>query len=201
MANLNMSVKETSDLEKSQSVSRARAQAFLSSLDPKLNLRDDHIVGELSSENSSAKSKLGKLYRFIADATKDVGPYVACGKGCSACCKMNVSVTSTEAERLASVSGKRMAKVSNRVSHPVGHFGGMPCPFLVNDTCSVYNVRPYACRAHFSFDTSSHWCQPEHAHVDGMCLLGFGGARTAYDAIARGTSLRGFADIRDFFPD
>lgn len=35
------------------------------------------------------------------------------------------------------------------------------CPFLENDRCQVYSVRPLACRVHFSL-TPRHWCDPGH---------------------------------------
>jgi hypothetical protein len=34
-------------------------------------------------------------------------PHVACAKGCSACCHMNVTVSTLEAKRIESVTGRR----------------------------------------------------------------------------------------------
>lgn len=165
-----------------------------------LDARDDAIAERLRRENSSAKSKLGKIYTLMADLSHAVSPYVACGKGCSDCCKMNVSISDIEAERLSMISRKPMAVVKQPVLHSLEDFSGIPCPFLVNDACSVYDARPYACRAHFSFDTSAYWCHPERSNVGDMSLLQMGGARQAYDDVVVGSRLQGFADIRDFFP-
>ena len=74
-----------------------------------------------------------------------------------------------------------------------------PCPFLVQDSCSVYEARPFACRAHFSFDTSAYWCQPERAFDEDMPMMEMGGAKKAYTNIAVSSPLGGLADIRDFF--
>jgi Fe-S-cluster containining protein len=191
---------DSDDIELARSRSKARAAAFLAAVDPSLDQRDDRIAAELSRENASAKAKLGKLYRLLAEVAQTAAPFVACGKGCSACCKMNVSITSVEAERLAAVSGKPVVRPPHPMTHPEDKFSGVPCPFLVEDACSVYEVRPYVCRAHFSFDTSPHWCQPERAYVGDMGMVEFGGAKAAYQAIAGSTPLGGFADIRDFFP-
>lgn len=37
----------------------------------------------------------------------------------------------------------------------------IPCPFLHNDTCSIYEVRPYMC-AGFVVTTPAEWCNPLH---------------------------------------
>jgi Fe-S-cluster containining protein len=58
-----------------------------------------------------------------------------------------------------------------------------PCPFLVAGRCSIYAIRPVACRTHFSFSESPRDCDPDEvghgypvknldvAHVN-LALLG-----------------------------
>ena len=191
---------EEPTLEEGQRTSNDRARAYLASLDLAINRRDDNVAAEIARENSSSKSKLGKVYRLVDEAAAAAVPFVACSKGCSACCKMNVSISSLDAERIALKTGRRPAKVSGTRKHAIDEFSGVPCPFLVNDACSVYEVRPFACRAHHSFDSSSYWCQPERSFVEGMGMVSLDGAKAAYAAIAARTALQGFADIRDFFP-
>lgn len=195
-----MDIPETHDLEQAQAHSKARIAEFLSALDPAIDRRDDCIAQELANENASARTKLGKIYALLGDVSAAVGPYTPCKKGCSGCCKMNVSITSVEAQRLAAAAGRRMTQVRYPIAHPEERFAGVPCPFLVDEACSVYEDRPFACRAHFSFDSSSYWCQPERAYVGEMGQLELGGAKKAYVDIATRTSMHGFADIRDFFP-
>jgi Fe-S-cluster containining protein len=187
-------------LAHARKTSMDRAAALVASIAPDLNARDDRIAAELARENASAKAKLGKLYRLAAEFAQAAVPFVPCSKGCAGCCKMNVSITSIEAQRLAAVSGKTMVDVRSPVTHSEAEFSGIPCPFLVDEVCSVYEVRPYACRAHFSFDVSSYWCQPERAYEDGMGVVELGGAKRAYVEIATKSPMGGFADIRDFFP-
>jgi|SRR5882672_598107 len=188
------------DLKRAQEISHARAASYIAALDPDINARDDRIAVELAHENASAKAKLGKIYRLLADADKAVKTFIACSRGCSSCCKMNVSITSVEAERLAALSGRRMARVVAPIKHSEARFAGVPCPFLRDDACSVYDSRPYACRAHYSFDVTAYWCHPSRAFRGGMGMVNFRGTQDAYEAIAR-DSLGGLADIRDFFPD
>jgi Fe-S-cluster containining protein len=167
-----MNETNANDFQAAQDVSHEQVRTFLSVLDPKLHQQDDRLLHDLSMENSSAKSKLGKLYRFLEAVGKEAEPYIACGKGCSGCCKMNVSITSVEAERLATLSGKRIARGPFPVSNHLEKYVGVPCPFLIEDKCSVYDACPYACRAHFSFDTSSYWCQPERPRIgDGYARI------------------------------
>lgn len=195
-----MRASDTDDLERAQAQSNARVSEFLASLDPAIDRRDDLIASSLARENSSARSKLGKIYALLGDVGKAAAPYVACEKGCAGCCKMNVSISVIEAERLAAVTGRAMEPLQHPVSHDEAHFSGVDCPFLVNEACSVYEARPYACRAHFSFDSTAYWCQPERAHAGEMGQLELGGAKQAYMNIVMRSSLHGFADIRDFFP-
>lgn len=180
--------------------SKARVVAFIASIPPDLAAREDLIAEEVLRENSSAKSKLGKLYRLVEELGIAAKPFIACEKGCSACCRMNVTISSMEAERLAQFSKKRLAHVDRHIMHDPTHFAGVACPFLVENACSVYEIRPYACRAHVSFDTTAYWCEPERAYEEGMGMVSFDGAKSAYLAVLAKVSDSRFADIRDFFP-
>lgn len=110
------------------------------------------------------------------------------------------SISVIEAERLSVLSRRLMTPVKHPIRHSQEEFSGVPCPFLVDDKCSVYEARPYACRAHYSFDTSAYWCHPERSNKGEMSLLQMSGALQAYNEIVGSSPLRGFADIRDFFP-
>lgn len=177
-----------------------RRDGFAAAVPADLNAQDDRIAAELSSANASARSKLGKVYRLIDAVSKVAAPYIACRRGCAACCKMNVSITSIEAERLAVATGRKMVPQVQPSRHALDKFSGAPCPFLVDDECSVYEVRPLACRVHYSFDVDNYWCQPERSNAVDMPMVSMRGAQMAYAAIAGRTRLGGCADIRDFFP-
>lgn len=194
-----MSILESNDAEQARERSKERSEAFVAAIDPALSAREDRIALELAKENSSAKSKLRKLYHLVADFSEVSKPFVACGVGCSDCCKMNVSITVVEAEQLAAISGKPLSRVATPTAYPPEKFSGMPCPFLVDDACSVYDARPYACRTHVSFDHNAHWCHPDRSNIVDRGMVELSGAKEAYIAIASRSSLRGFADIRDFF--
>jgi Fe-S-cluster containining protein len=79
----------------------------------------------------------------------------ACREGCAWCCHLKVLVHSAEAARIAShvietwTAGQRAA-LHARLPDARG-----PCPFLDDDRCSIYALRPIRCRAHVSTDLSA----------------------------------------------
>lgn len=188
-------------LQAAQARSKEKLLAFLAVIPKELDQRDDNIAETLRRENTSGKVKLGKIYSLLSDVSREVAPHVACAKGCSDCCKMNVSISIIEAERLSSVCGRKMASVNRPIRHSTDEFNGIPCPFLQNNACLVYEHRPYACRAHYSFDDTAYWCHPSRSNAAEFSLLESGGAKQAYQEVVMKSRLGGFADIRDFFPD
>lgn len=48
-------------------VSKARVVSFIASIPHDLAAREDRVAEEVLTENSSAKSKLGKLYRLVEE--------------------------------------------------------------------------------------------------------------------------------------
>ena len=187
-------------LQAAQARSKERLLAFLAVMPKELDRQDDEIAASLIRENSSGKVKLGKIYSLLSAIGQAVAPHVACSKGCSDCCKMNVSISIIEAERLSFISGRNLAAVSRPVRHRSDEFSGIPCPFLQDNACTVYEHRPFACRAHYSFDDTAYWCHPDRSNAAEFSLLESGGAKQAYQEIVLKSRLGGFADIRDFFP-
>jgi Fe-S-cluster containining protein len=96
------------------------------------------------------------------------GETVSCRKGCGACCRQPIPVTPAEAFRLArlveSFPEARRERTRRRFERalrtateeiPEGaffhssekYFGlGLPCPFLVRESCSIHPDRPSTCR-------------------------------------------------------
>jgi len=106
---------------------------------------------------------------------------LACAKGCRLCCTANVTLTSLEArliaahwsaeipgapiDALAAVSGQRfqprltinhiaeLCVQGEDVPEEAADPAAGPCPLLKGDDCSIYAVRPFACRAMVSRGT------------------------------------------------
>lgn len=97
----------------------------------------------------------------IAEFKEAQKPPVSCRQGCGHCCKMHVGVTSAEADLLAKYlqfSGRTVSTGTlqrQALYEGDDHWSGQPeadrtCVFLnSNQTCSVYPLRPMACRKHF----------------------------------------------------
>lgn len=117
----------------------------------------------------------------------------ACAKGCSYCCSQNVTITEQEGRRILhhlQLEGKgewlanrlqQLAPVRSSLTNneyaaaflagndssnqpPGAH---QPCPFLENNCCTIYSVRPFSCRCFLS----TVKCSPKSAAVvDPHCL-------------------------------
>jgi Fe-S-cluster containining protein len=95
-------------------------------------------------------------------------PGFACGAGCAWCCHQQVSLAPAEAVAIArhvltnfppdalAALKSRLAALDDR-SRGLGVWGRAklktPCAFLVDNKCSIYEVRPLRCRSLYSRDT------------------------------------------------
>ena len=176
----------------------ARRAAFLAAVPKSLLDREDAIAG-VARENASARSKLKRVYRLMDEISVYRAGHVACGRACSACCRMNVTISGLEADAIAAATGRSLRQVTETIAHPQDEFVGSPCSFLVADECSIYDSRPLACRKHASYFSTNKWCSPPHLNTIQAPLVRFGGLDEALVALSarRGTAI--FADIRDFF--
>lgn len=186
--------------EVSIQTAKANREQFLAAIPAKLEQREDAIQRQLSLENASAFSKLWKLYRLLNELGTIAAPYIACGKGCSACCHMNVKVSQLEVALIEKEMGARPVHLTSSRVHDLETFLGAPCPFLKEGDCSIYEVRPFACRKHMNFDFTAYWCAPDRSLKVEMPFVGYSSAESAYLELARTWENGCFADIRDFFP-
>lgn len=91
---------------------------------------------------------------------------VACYGGCASCCAIRVAATAPEllwiARAIRSSPAeaevelrRRIAeadRATKRVSALNRMLAGVVCPFINQDLCAIYPIRPLACRGHVSFD-------------------------------------------------
>ncbi|CAM3344103.1 Zinc-or iron-chelating protein [Paracidovorax anthurii] len=179
----------------------ARRAAFVSAIPTEVSRAEDEIPKVVRQMNAAARSKLQRIYQVADALSEHREPFVACHKGCAACCHMNVSITAVEAERLARASGRRKTPLVSTVDHALDEFSGRPCPFLDGQgDCSVYEDRPLSCRKHASFFKSDIACHPPVMHQIEVPMLRFGGLDEALFALSGDQVSPVLADIRDFFP-
>lgn len=98
-------------------------------------------------------------------------PPVACGPGCSYCCHSQIHVLPIEALLILSFINESftekqilllMDRIEQRLQRTRGKSVGtlffvkdeLPCIFLENGMCSIYQARPFICRAWNSMDSS-----------------------------------------------
>jgi Fe-S-cluster containining protein len=93
------------------------------------------------------------------------GHHIACRNGCNFCCHIAVSATLVEIDLIAShvrstwsaaATEALMTRIESTYRMTVDDRMATrtPCPFLVEGSCSIYAVRPFACRRQVSIDAS-----------------------------------------------
>lgn len=183
----------------STETAKLRIGEFINAMPVELSEREDAIRRKLTTQNASVRNKLQKIYSLMTDLVKAAEPYVACSKGCADCCKMNVMISQLEANFIERETGIKPTQVTSSLLHSQNEFIGVPCPFLKGDSCSIYDARPFVCRKHLCFDTTSYWCDPARTLDVEVPMLGFSGAEDAFFDVAQLKTGGVFADIRDFF--
>ena len=187
-------------LQRSMERMASRREALMEALPADLIEREDALPARIRSDNASAQAKLGRIYALVDEFAEHRTPYVACRRGCADCCRMNVEVTSVEAARIAAGTGRPVRPLTQSKAHAPTEFAGQPCPFLVDNACSIYALRPYVCRHHASFDVDAHWCDPQRMSTVTVPILELSGAKQAMYEVLRQAKRPVMADIRDFFP-
>lgn len=105
-----------------------------------------------------------KFYRRV-DKAHASQPPAACAPGCAHCCQMHVTAQApeilaiieylelkrdaAERQRIQAMAQSHHEHLSKLVTEE-RHLQAMTCPLLVDNKCSVYDVRPIACRGFHS---------------------------------------------------
>jgi Fe-S-cluster containining protein len=149
---------------------RQRLEVFFASRDTGQSLTLDALRAGIRLEAVTASAADVATYadEALAIVQEEYRPRLACGEGCSFCCRKpgvlatipeflrildRVHTTFDAASRHALAERARayVARLAGR------HFDDLiddsiPCPLLVDDRCSVYDVRPLVCRGYNSTD-------------------------------------------------
>lgn len=174
---------------------------------PHLKSLSYNAIYKLHKEDISDKVKLIRARAIIDQINSIISKYTACGKGCSHCCNIATVVYEVEAENIGRAIKKPPLKVNrNLISDGTEKLKeyqeatqGIPCPFLKNNECSIYNNRPLACRYHHNLSFSSEMCDPaimpEQTCIPRINMPKF---EVMLVRIFGGDGKMG--DIRDYFP-
>lgn len=160
----------------------------------KLSVKEDKIAKKQAKSSDNDIDKLQQLFKLADELTAKLAPITSCKAGCGNCCKINVSITEHEALIISIHTGKVIAKSLFLTSKP--DFHGSPCPFLIDDKCSIYSVRPFVCRRQVSIMPSEYWCHPNISLDVKVPMVEFSELSNAFYAIAARSEVK---DIRAWF--
>jgi len=121
-----------------------RRDFCVASLDLDLKEREDGFAKRIRATNVSVTAKLGVLYKLTDELGAAAAP--------ADYCHINVSISEKEAKAIGSATGRMPSEIPSTRRYESGAFSGRPCPFLRDSVCSIYAIRPYVRRTHFSFE-------------------------------------------------
>ena len=162
---------------------------------------------KICNSTDTTNKKRSKLIAIIDLAGKALAPYVACHKGCSYCCNLATTISQTEADQIGKHLNRPVVKMppvdeSMLNKGPIDRqkYTGVPCPFLVNSECSIYAIRPVACRTHHSLNESPEQCNTD-IPPEKSCVVTYNLHMLDYSVFFLSQNQgEGIADIREFFP-
>lgn len=161
---------------------------------------------------STSAQRIVWLQRAASAWARPFETVAACQKGCAHCCHIPVTLSRSEADLISRASGRAITAplrpvrtrellnaedVAAATAHLQRWKTGIPCPFLVDSTCSVYEARPLACRVLLNLDDDDLLCRHSEAepadvpYADSRVLRALALAAQPAEVLA---------DIRDFFP-
>jgi Fe-S-cluster containining protein len=185
--------------ESDPAVARRNATAnfdrLLSGLSPSAVAREDQLLGEIKAVRGSTIKKLRHLHRVVENLGAEIAPFVACKRGCNACCHYNVQLFPIEAELIEKHTGSKQTKAE----HPAKDFTGRPCVFLKQGECSIYDIRPMVCRKHVALTNTAYWCAPERSDAIALAMVSLSQVDAAFEHIVRLDGRTSISDIRQSF--
>jgi Fe-S-cluster containining protein len=167
----------------------------------------DKRVNTIMQSDATVTVSRRRLIQIIDAAHLALAPHVACKDGCDHCCHIAVTITQTEAEVIGAATQIKPVQLKpadldsvDSLRKDIGNYRNVACPFLQHHRCSVYAVRPSACRAHHSLNNDNEQCKmsvpSEESSVPSFNL------KTPLFALAHLSLVvkESVGDIRDYFP-
>lgn len=163
---------------------------------------------KVADSEQRVSKKYHRLVELVERAGQYIAPHTACREGCHHCCHMAVTITGYEAAIIGKHIGRQPTPVNFNVEHFIDagvevaqaelrdKYTGKDCPFLKDSKCSIYEVRPLACRSYFNISGEPDLCDLTKGAND-VPSIDF---RVFWAAQAAAFMQYEFGDLRDFFP-
>jgi Fe-S-cluster containining protein len=151
--------------------------------------------------------KVALMDDIVHDFIKPFAAVAACRNGCSHCCHQSVLISKFEADRIANHSGRVPVRARGIAGEDaidgyaiVKRYSGKPCPFLSAGRCTVYAVRPYACKLHLNMGDDPSVCDTITNPGKTVPMLNVDAFILSIVQMFVRADQRTFDDIRHFFP-
>jgi Fe-S-cluster containining protein len=168
----------------------------------RLDMKRVQLFGAMARQMPHLAGKVQMVRQMAGELGTAARDLVPCSRGCSNCCHMATLLSEQEAEVIAAETGAALSVPTEWFdgSDQRSHYDGVPCAFLVDSKCGIYEHRPVACRLHVHMDRDNTLCQVipgETIQVPRLDTMGFDISYIA--AFGKPLQVR-LADIREFFP-
>jgi uncharacterized protein len=168
---------------------------------------------QLANSRCAFEKKADGIVSIAEKISLAVTPHTPCSKGCNHCCYMAVAVSAFEADMIGRYLGRDKQEaaavpldkyaVPGAREHGFEAYTGVKCSLLGEDgKCTVYPVRPIACRTHHNLGHDETNCLIVTDKSEGLPttpsinLDGF----LVFHAAVFFEGRQSFADIREWFP-
>lgn len=178
------------------------------SVKAKHGARYDRLMREAQTLINLPRNLDNRANRMLAITDEIAGmvaPSSPCKKGCSYCCYQAVIISDWEADRIAKQVKRKITDFIGYEPEEGGRdkmvqkYMGKPCPFLKANVCSIYEVRPFACRLHYSVAEDALNCDIISQVGARVPYFNFQNLEQLLAYLFVGDNCK-FGDIREFFP-
>jgi len=159
------------------------------------------LYSYLMHSGAPLNMQLQAVYHYLDEFQPYIAQFVSCSKGCSHCCRIDIQITTLEAEYIQVYTGIPIQLKATLSSITTGHRDA--CPFLLKDNaCGIYSVRPLMCRIYHAFGEPEN-CKHGRRQVHYGQSPNFGNdifanlVRWTHHVVINGGGA--LLDIRDFF--